>query len=111
MARPQKETDEKLTEVVLTRLRLREREYIRKQASAGALSGSEFIRRRALSLPVKPPARKADGDLLFELNRIGVNVNQLARATNAEREFRGDWQTLAKELRRVLDKVADAYGS
>lgn len=111
MARPTKEPNEKLTEVVLTRLTLAEREYIRDQANAAGLSISEFIRRRCQGLPVQPPASRADADLLYELNRIGVNVNQIARATNTDREFRGDWQAIAEALRLALDRVAKSYGS
>jgi hypothetical protein len=64
-----------------------------------------------LGFSVQPPAPKADAALVSELNRIGVNVNQLARAQNGGREFRGDWQDVEQDLRRVLVKVAEAYGS
>ncbi|MCI0658385.1 MAG: MobC family plasmid mobilization relaxosome protein [Acidobacteria bacterium] len=84
---------------------------MRQQASAASLSVSEFLRRRALGFIVQPPSARADAALVSEVNRIGVNVNQLAKAMNADRDFRGDWEAIAVELRRVLGKVAKAYGS
>lgn len=111
MARPVKQEHEKLGEVVRLRLTLAELEHVRSQANLAALSVSEFLRRRALGLTVQPPPGRADAALLSELNRIGVNVNQLARAYNADREFRGDWQALSAEVRRLLVKVAESYGA
>jgi hypothetical protein len=111
MARPVKDPNEKLSEVVKYRCTLAELEHVRNQATAAALSVSEYARRRALSLPVQPPPRIADAALVSEINRIGVNVNQLARSQNADREFRGDWKAIEAELRRVLAKVAEVYGS
>ena len=60
-------------------------------------------------LPVFPARAKADSRLIAELNDIGNNVNQLAHAWNADREFRGDWQAVREHLSRVLDKVLQAY--
>ena len=111
MARPLKESDEKRAEVLRTRFTLAESVHIRQQADAAGLTVSEFIRRRALGLAVQPPPSRADAALVSELNRIGVNVNQLARAQNSDREFVGDWVAIEAELRRVIGKVALAYGS
>lgn len=111
MARPSKEPDERRGEILRTRFTLAERLHVRQQADAAGLTVAEFVRRRALGLIVQPPPGKADAALVSELNRIGVNVNQLARAQNADREFRGDWQAVEGELRRVIAKVVKAYGS
>jgi hypothetical protein len=78
-------------------------------AAAAGLTPSEYYRRRIFGKPVTPPASRADATLLAEINRIGVNVNQLAHAFNADREFKGDWQALRDELARVLDKVVRCY--
>ena len=110
MARPKKTGNEQRTEVAKCTLTAEEFLSIRMNAAAAGLSVAEFLRRRAFSLTVTPPASRADAQLLSELNRIGVNVNQLAFAFNADREFKGDWQALRDELARVLEKVARAYG-
>ena len=111
MARPFKELEEKRMERFNLRFTLAELESIRAQAALAGLLPHEYARRRVLAHTVHPAPRRADGDVLYELNRIGVNVNQLAKAHNAGREFRGDWQAIAEELHRVLDRVAALYGS
>jgi hypothetical protein len=47
---------------------------------------------------------------LAEVNRIGVNVNQLARAVHTDRDFARYWQEIGQELHVVLEKVSRAYG-
>jgi hypothetical protein len=111
MARPTKEPDEKRSKPVPTRFTVAERVHLGQQAKAAGLTLSEFVRRRALGFVVQPPPARADAALVSELNRIGVNVNQLARSQNADREFRGDWKAIEGEMRRLLAKVARAYGA
>lgn len=43
---------------------------------------AEWIRETALGERVKTPTPKADPQLLYELNRVGVNLNQIARRLN-----------------------------
>jgi hypothetical protein len=109
MARPKKTGDEQRTEVAKCTLTAEESLSLKMSAAAAGLSAAEYLRRRAFSRSVTPPASRADAQLLSELNRIGVNVNQLAFAHNADREFKGDWLALRDELARVLEKVALAY--
>ena len=71
---------------------------------------AEYVRRRLLGEPVRAQAAKADERLLFELNAIGVNLNQIARNLNAERQGRhaADLPALQTQLGRVLHQVAEA---
>ena len=111
MARPTLAPEERRTEQVKIRLTLGEAEFLREQADIAGMSLSELVRRRALGLPVQPTPSRIDGRLLAELNRIGVNVNQLARSIHTGREFRGDWRAIREKLTRVLAEVSRAYGS
>lgn len=43
--------------------------------------------------------------LLLELNLIGVNLNQIARALNSDRPEQGDLAVTLAEFRAVLAKV------
>ena len=106
MARPKKQDGEKRNEVARFRVTLAEREYIRAQAQAAGLLEAEYLRRRALGYAV-PPARlgRVDPALVSELNRIGVNVNQLARATHRGSDFVHTWQIIGKQLSDVLATV------
>jgi len=111
MARPEKQDGEKRSETARFRLTLAEREWLREQAGRAGLSETEFMRRRVLGRPIPPaPSRSSDPALVSELNRIGVNVNQLARATHRGSDFVRYWNAVGEELRNVLGKVM-AHGS
>lgn len=107
MGRPNKEPDEKRTERYNLRFTLAEMEHVRSQADAAGLTVMEYIRRRSLDYNVPPGggARRSDPALVSELNRIGVNVNQLALATHTGREFVRYWEEIGDELTRVLERV------
>lgn len=111
MARPRKDEQDARSAVAKLRLTQAERVQLQANAAAAGLTVSEFCRRRVLGLPVVPVVSPADASLLSEINRIGVNVNQLAYAFNADREFRGDWEAIRDEVTRVLDKVVQRYGA
>jgi hypothetical protein len=109
MARPKKSEADRRTCLAQFRQTPAEELTAHMNAAAAGLTPAEYYRRRSQGLVVAPPAARADATLLRELNRIGVNVNQLAFAANADREFKGDWQALRDELARVLDKVWQRY--
>ena len=112
MARPTKQDHEKRSETARFRVTLAEREHIRAQAEAAGLTEAEYLRRRTLGYRVPPaPSRSADPALVSELNRIGVNVNQLARASHRGSEFTRYWRDVGAELRAVLTKAMGGHGS
>lgn len=115
MARPNKTEHEKRTETARFRVTLAEREYIRSQASAAGLTETDYLRARALGYQVPAAAaRSSDPALVSEINRIGVNVNQLTRAVHMDdyrSPFTAEWRAISAELRQALSKVAGAYGS
>jgi hypothetical protein len=45
---------------------------------------SAFIRGACLNQKPPKPMKKVDPNLLFELNKIGVNMNQIARQLNSK---------------------------
>lgn len=92
------------------RLTIAELDYLRAQARTAGMPVAEFVRRRALALPVQPPPSHADARLLSEINALGVNLNQIARNSNAGREGiqAVDWSDLQAELSRVLEKIGAA---
>ena len=112
MARPIKEQHEKRTETARFRVTLAEREFIRSQAMAAGISETDYLRRRALGHQIPPaPSRSSDPALVSELNRIGVNVNQLALATHRGSNFTRHWADIAAELQTALKKVMGGHGS
>ena len=61
-----------------------EAEELQERAQGARLSMGAYLRRRALGQRVRMAAeRRLGGAELRELNRIGVNLNQMARALNS----------------------------
>ncbi|MGI6175191.1 MAG: plasmid mobilization protein [Christensenellales bacterium] len=61
----------------------KEHEMLCKKAKQCGLSKSAYLRRLILDLPVKARPTEAIHELYVEINRIGTNINQIARACNA----------------------------
>lgn len=109
MARPKKQPDERRTASIRADLTMAEKVYIQEQASRAGMTEAEYTRRRLLGQPVQASPRRADASMLAELNRIGVNVNQLTRAVHTERDFVRYWQEIGGELRIAIEKVSRLY--
>ena len=105
MARPTKQPHEKRTERFNLRFTVAELAHVQDQARAAGLDPTEYLRRRALGFQVSPAPRRADAVLVSELNRIGVNLNQIARNQNSGRAERADADVVLAELRGVLAQV------
>jgi|LSQX01.2.fsa_nt_gb hypothetical protein len=71
---------EKRTKIVKVRLTEAEFEQMKERSTKARLA--EWIRETCLSAPARKPVKQVDPALLYELNRLGVNMNQLARYAN-----------------------------
>lgn len=110
MARPRKAEDERrTTQLPPVRMTEAERVHVEDQAARAGLPVSDFARRVVLGYRVAPARSAADDRLLLELNRIGVNMNQIARNLNSDRPENIDLSEVLAELKRVL-AVAAADG-
>lgn len=107
MARPKKQDGEGRTELIRARVTLAEKNHCLEQAALAGLSEAEYVRRRSVGYKVPPAPSKADATLLMELNRIGVNLNQLARHANAGKVMSHSIHALLGEVKTLLEKVAD----
>ena len=81
-----------------------EREAVRRAAADSGLTVSAYARRRLLGRPVAP---LVDGRAQRELNRIGVNLNQLVRAANGGTS-QPDTERLVTEARAAVAEVREA---
>jgi hypothetical protein len=61
----------------------KEHEMLCKKAKLCGLSKSAYLRRLILDKPVKARPPEAIHELYVEINRIGTNINQIARNSNA----------------------------
>lgn len=101
--RPKKAPEERRSLTHGLRLSPREKEELEQRAEKAGLSLSEYLRKRALGKPVKT---KVDGKALKEMNRIGVNLNQLARAANrGDVLIGGQVREAIRELRDLIEKI------
>ena len=84
MARPRLGEEERRGRTVGVRVTEAEEAELQERAQDARLSVGAYLRRRALGQRVRMAAeRRLGGAELRELNRIGVNLNQMARAMNA----------------------------
>lgn len=80
--------------------------HVEEQARAAGLDVSEYVRRRALGGRVAARRAATDARALDELNRIGVNLNQLTHAANMGKVLDGMIADTLELLQRQLEKVA-----
>lgn len=78
------------------------------QAQRTGLDPTEYTRRRVLGYEVPAARGIVDARLLGELNRIGVNLNQVARMLNAGATLPHVVDDILAESRGVLAQVAAA---
>ncbi len=85
MPRPSLPPDQQRDAPLHVRLTLIEKVRLEERARLVGLSISEFVRRRALSVPLPPQSadRQTRDKLATSLLRIGVNLNQIAKHMNA----------------------------
>ena len=84
MARPRLGEEERRTRTVGVRVTEAEAEELQERAQAARLSMGAYLRRRGLGQRVRMATERRLGAAeLRELNRIGVNLNQMARALNS----------------------------
>ena len=84
IARPRLGESERRTRTIDVRVTEAEETELRERAQAARLSMGAYRRRRALGQRVRSAVERRLGAAeMRELNRIGVNLNQMARALNS----------------------------
>jgi Mobilization protein NikA len=108
MARPKKTYDDRASSAFRVRLTAAERARLDAKAAAAGVTLSRLIRAAALGyrLPAPPIVREA----MNELNRVGGNLNQIARHANATGELRIGLDEALEEVRRALGRLLDISG-
>ena len=84
MARPRKPEAELRSRTIGVRVNAAEAAEIAERAGAARMTKGGYMRRRALGQPVREAAvLRLGAPERVELHRIGVNLNQIARALNS----------------------------
>lgn len=111
MGRPKKKPGEERLEKTEARITAEEKIQLIEKARLAGLSEAEFIRRLVRGENVQPRQNAIDIQLLSEINRIGVNLNQIAKHHNAGRALPHSFEAVLAELHTALHKVSGAYDS
>lgn len=94
----------KRTVILATKVEPSEAEQIKENAKKRGITTSEFLRRTALSIEL-PKTKKQECDLkqlIYEVNKIGINLNQIARYVNTNKEL--DISVL-EHLKRIEEEL------
>lgn len=93
------------------KIRLSEIEFITLQQLKTKSRLAEWIRELALGQKPKQQYKKFDPNLLYEINRIGVNLNQIARYCNNIPasidivKIALSLQKIEMELQQIIDRI------
>jgi hypothetical protein len=108
MTRTRKNEDAKHTRRLIVRLTDEDQARIRANAQKAGLRLSEYVRRVAVDGQVVVRRETAYGmSLAFQLRKIGVNLNQLARAANSNGEIPPELAQLCGRMEILLDSVVE----
>ena len=111
MARPTKDDAAKRTERFNLRLTLAELAHVNAQAAHAGIAAHDYVRRRVLGHRVPPARSQIDASLLSELNRLGVNLNQLTRSHNSGAGVQAEAAVLFAEVRGLIEQIGGGDGS
>lgn len=109
MAAPKKDPDQKRSEVARARVTLAEKERVIANAQTAGMTETNFIRARILGEVIRSSNQSVDPALVHAINRVGNNVNQLARSVHRGSDFQAYWREVGDELERVLNVVLERY--
>lgn len=94
------------------KIRVSEDEILDIKKRAGRCDMSAYVRGVVLDQPIAPPEPKtkrivhsADPELVRAINRIGININQIAKQTNTGQEVGNAVLIALLDLQTTLDKA------
>lgn len=105
--RPAKSDRETRSEFVRLRLTVTERDRIEAQADLAGLPLSSYCREVLLGHRVRPAITAIDAAALADLNRVGVNLNQIARQLNARGAIPPSLDTTLAMIRAAIERLAE----
>ena len=108
MARPQKKSDDHRQHHLRARLTADELAVFEERVRAAGVCRSDYIRQAALTgrLAVAAPA-KSNPALIAELNKIGVNLNQMTRTANANGRVPPELTRLCERIEALVMRAVE----
>lgn len=109
MGRPPKAPDERRTDrLPAPRVTAAERVFVEQQAARAGVEVSDYVRACALGRRIVSRRTTADERLLLEINRIGVNLNQIAARVNFTGRLAEDFADTLEDVQGAMADVQDA---
>lgn len=95
------------------RVTLAELHFVQQRAAAAGMPLADFMRLAVTgTAPRRRAQPKADSALLYELNKLGVNLNQIARAVNRGRDLPPEFAEILAQIHTAVLKLDEAeHGS
>ena len=93
--------------MVSVRLNAAERETLRQLCAVSGLPVSTVLRQLISGVTIRQRPPKELLDLYAEINRIGTNINQIARKTNAGFATKDDMRELLFLMKAIEQKMAE----
>lgn len=103
--RPRKDPADRRSKTHGLRLSPNEKAELEERAERAGLSLSEYIRRRALGKPVKTAV---DEEAVRQMQRVGVNLNQIAKRAHQQGvgAVKEEALSVVEELKKVVKKLS-----
>ena len=111
MARPKKTSDESLSHIIPTfRMTEKDGQTLRARAKQAGLKLPEYIRQMLITGEViVQEAPVVDFSIVYELKKIGTNLNQIARVANTTERIKKTLEANIAKLDGILDQVIENY--
>lgn len=108
--RPARAERENRADRVAFRLTAEELERVQAEAERAGVSVSEYCRAAALGQRVRVRSAPDLSAALVSLNRVGVNLNQIARTVNRGQGVPLDLAEVLAEVRAAVERLAEMEG-
>lgn len=107
MGRPLKRTADCREDRIEVRLTKEERARIDEQAKQAGMSRSDYVRNMVLNGQVTVKHTTVDFHLIHELNKIGVNLNQLVHAAHIRGKLPQSLPAICAEIENLVAQAAE----
>ena len=85
-----------------------ENRMLKEKAKESNSSEAEFLRNCILNKDIDYVLRKAVFDILYELRKIGTNINQIAHIANSTNQImENKYETNYKELMMIIEELRE----
>lgn len=87
-----------------------EKELLDKKVADSHLDRSKYLRKVALGETIINIDMKRLDGVIYELNKIGTNINQIAKFCNSNNQiYKSDIQELQNEMNKVCEIIANSF--